>query len=135
MAAITIPREILDQIEAQAREEQPRECCGVLGGRGHRVHSHYPLRNQARRPEARFFASPEDLFAAIRRMRAAGETLLAIYHSHPRGPARPSPTDIELAFYPGALHLIISLAPRPMARAFEIRGQRVTEVEITVAER
>jgi len=134
MTTIAIPKAILQAIEAQAREEQPRECCGVLGGRGRRVRSRYPLRNQATHPETRFFAAPEDLFASMRQMRAADEELLVIYHSHPRGPAQPSATDIELAFYPAALYLIIALAPQRETRAFRINGQIVEEVKIEVTE-
>src|SRR5215210_2058742 len=105
MTAIAIHRAILQAIKAQAQNEQPRECCGVLGGRGARVLSSYPLRNQSPQPETRFLAAPEDLFVAMRRMREAHEELLAIYHSHPRGPAQPSASDIEMAFYPEVVYL------------------------------
>ena len=134
MTTIAIPKTILDEIAAQARAEQPRECCGVLGGRAERVVSRYPLRNQAAQPETRFFASPEDLFAAMRQMRAARQKLLAIYHSHPRGPAWPSATDIEMAFYSEAIYLIIALEPEWEAHAFAIHGQSVSEISITIIE-
>ena len=131
---IAIPNAILRAIEAHSRAEQPRECCGVLGGRGARALSSYPLRNQAAQPETRFFAAPEDLFAAMLRMREAREELVAIYHSHPRGPACPSASDIELAFYSDAIYLIAALDPQWEIRAFRIQGQTVTEVAIEVIE-
>jgi proteasome lid subunit RPN8/RPN11 len=134
MTAIAIPKAILHAIETHSRDEQPRECCGVLGGKGTRVLNSYPLRNQAVQPETRFFAAPEDLFAAMRRMRQAREELLAIYHSHPRGPARPSASDIEMAFYSEAVYLIAALDPEWEMRAFRINGQTVTEVAIEVVE-
>ena len=28
-----IPKQLIDQIVAQAREELPNECCGLIGGR------------------------------------------------------------------------------------------------------
>lgn len=134
MTAIAIPKTILHAIETQALSEQPRECCGVLGGRGARVFSSYPLRNQATQPETRFFAAPEDLFLAMRQMREAREELLAIYHSHPRGLAQPSASDIEMAFYSEAVYLIAALNPQWALRAFRVRHQTVTEIAIEVIE-
>ena len=52
----------------------------------------------------------------------SGWTLGAIYHSHTRSPAYPSQTDVNLAFYPDALYLIVSLQDpeKPDVRAFRI---------------
>ena len=82
----------------------------------------YPLRNVARDSSARYEAAPEELFAAQREMRAQSEELLAIYHSHPRAvDPVPSATDIQLAFYPSAIYLIIGLgAETPVLRAFRL---------------
>jgi [CysO sulfur-carrier protein]-S-L-cysteine hydrolase len=128
--AINIPRSIFDDIISQAYDERPCECCGLLGGRSWQVFSRYPLANKSPEPTKRYFAAPEDLFEAMRRMRSEGEDLVAIYHSHPRGPAYPSPTDIELAFYQEAVYLIIGLEPQVEMRAFTINGQEVTEIQI-----
>ena len=98
---------------AHARECAPAECCGLLGGRGASVESVYRLRNVARDPAVAYEAAPEELFDAQRLMRARGETLVGIYHSHPRSsdPA-PSPTDVRLAFYPAAVYFIIGFDER-----------------------
>ena len=49
----------------------------------------------------------------------------AIYHSHPSGPARPSPTDLAEAYYPDALAVIVSLAGAiPRTGAFALDGER-----------
>ena len=52
----------------------------------------------------------------------AGLKLAAIYHSHPRGPETPSPTDIACAIYPDSVYLIVSLATpdRPVVKGFRI---------------
>jgi proteasome lid subunit RPN8/RPN11 len=75
---------------------------------------------------------PGRLIDAFRDMRQRGEALYAIYHSHLQGPARPSPTDIEQAAYPEALHLIIALrgAEPPELRAYRIRNSRVQPVAL-----
>jgi proteasome lid subunit RPN8/RPN11 len=131
---IKIPRSIVDEIIEQARAEQPRECCGLLGGGDSRARNRYPLENRSPEPERRYFAAPEDLFGAMRRMRAACEELVVIYHSHPRGPAWPSQTDIELAFYPEAVYLIIVLEPQAEMRAFQINEGCVNEIAIDVVD-
>ena len=128
MLQIVIPRALLTEIESHAQEEVPRECCGLLAGRGGQIVARYPLRNQSADPEREYFATPEDLFVAMRRMRERREELLAIYHSHPRGPAYPSATDLETAFYPEAVYLIVALTPTPEVRCFQISNHTFKEV-------
>ncbi|HEV2864637.1 MAG TPA: M67 family metallopeptidase [Pyrinomonadaceae bacterium] len=119
---IRVGTALVGQMFEHASAAVPEECCGLLGGRGAEAASVYPLRNVAEDARAAYEASPEELFAAQREMRARGETLLAIYHSHPRSadPA-PSDTDVRLAFYPSAVYLIIGFgADGPVLRAFRI---------------
>lgn len=127
----------LEKIFAYAREANPAECCGLIGGADCRVTNIYPLLNVAADPNVSYEAAPEDLFAAQRQMRDRGEELLAIYHSHPRSAApEPSETDVRLAYYPQAVYFIIGLAgPQPVARAFRIseREERWEEVEYVIA--
>ena len=127
-----------DQIFASARETDPAECCGLIGGTGDGgAKSIYPLRNVAVDQIVSYEAAPEDLFAAQRQMRDRGEELLAIYHSHPRSAEPvPSETDIRLAYYPQAVYFIVGLAgPQPVIRAFRIseREERWEEVEYVIA--
>jgi proteasome lid subunit RPN8/RPN11 len=126
-----------DQILAHAKQADPAECCGLIGGAGSQVTSIYPLHNVDPDPRVSYEAAPEDLFAAQRQMRGRGEELLAIYHSHPRS-AEPEPSekDVRLAYYPQAVYFIIGLAgPQPVARAFRIseREERWEEVEYVIA--
>jgi proteasome lid subunit RPN8/RPN11 len=131
---LTIAQTLLDEIHEQTAAEAPRECCGLLGGvrreSTYLARSRYPLHNQSAQPETQFFAAPEDLFPAMRQMRERGEDLVAIYHSHPRGPARPSETDLALAFYPEAFLIIVTLSPIPGLRAFRLSGNDAIEVEV-----
>jgi proteasome lid subunit RPN8/RPN11 len=64
-----------------------------------------------------------------------GMDLVGIFHSHTFTEAYPSRTDVELAGYPDATYLILSLADleAPELRAFRIREGEVGEVEVQVA--
>lgn len=133
---ISLQRSLVEQIIFHAREENPRECCGLLGGAADgRVQTIYRMRNVATDPLATYEAAPEDLFAAQRSMRERGEQLLAIYHSHPRSKdPRPSVTDMRLAYYPSAVYFIVGLGDKePCLRAFCIseREGRWEPVEYT----
>ena len=135
MITVTPPQ--LERIFAHAKQADPAECCGLIGGAGELVQSIYPLRNVAADTVVSYEAAPEDLFAAQRQMRERSEELLAIYHSHPRAAEpEPSETDVRLAFYPQAVYLIVGLAgPQPVVRAFRIseRDERWEEVEYAIA--
>lgn len=124
-----------EEIIAHARECSPNECCGLIGGRDHIAQTVYRTRNIAVDPLVTYEAAPEDLFAAQRAMRARGEELIAIYHSHPRAKdPEPSLTDVRLAYYPSAVYLIVGLGNHePCVRAFQINereGWRPIEYQL-----
>jgi len=135
MKTIELRRSIRDEIILHAQKDSPRECCGLLAGTviGSRsiANSRYPLVNDAANPEREYFASPEGLFKAMRSMRVAMQEMIAIYHSHPKGEAKPSHTDLELASYK-TVYLIVGLAATPEIRAFEFENGNATEVTIIV---
>jgi len=57
----------------------------------------------------------------------------AIVHSHVRSPARPSPTDVGLAFYPDALYVLVSLAEDqadPVTGAECVRAWRIVDGQV-----
>jgi proteasome lid subunit RPN8/RPN11 len=132
--SICITEAVRLAIEAHALKSRPAECCGLLSGRVEVITEIHPLRNEAETPETRYFATPEDLFAAMRRIRESGQILLGVYHSHPRSPAHPSASDVEMAFYPEAFYFIISLEPRVELRAFKIEQSRIEDVEIMISQ-
>ncbi len=123
---LKVGRALVEELFARAREAAPNECCGLLGGRGAEAESVYPLRNVATDARVAYEAAPEELFAAQRLLRGRGESLLAIYHSHPRSPdPLPSAADVRLAFYPAAVYLIIGFdeTGRGVLGAFRIYEQ------------
>ena len=119
---IRLSEQQFEEIVAHAREAAPHECCGLIGGVSDQARTVYRTRNIAVDAHVTYEAAPEDLFAAQRAMRARGEQLIAIYHSHPRAKdPEPSPTDVRLAYYPSAVYLIVGLANHePCVRAFQI---------------
>ena len=135
---ITLRSSQREEIFAHARDADPDECCGLIGGENGRARSIYPLRNVALNSEVAYEAAPEQLFGAQRQMRERGEQLLAIYHSHPRSKEPlPSDTDVRLAYYPAATYLIIGLGgkePRLSAFCISEREQRWERVEYEIAD-
>lgn len=73
----------------------PREACGLVayGGDG-RPARLYRLSNVHSDP-ARFEIDPVGHFRTIVEVESKGWTIGAVYHSHPRGPSRPSRLDLE----------------------------------------
>lgn len=59
----------------------------------------------------------------------AGLELGAIYHSHTRSRPEPSQTDINLAFYPEALYVIVGLA----GREADVQAWRIVDGEVSPA--
>ena len=122
------------RILRHARRAKPRECCGLLAGRGDRVVFSAATRNIAR-GVSRYQIDPAAHIALRRVLRAfvPPMAIVGVYHSHPRGDARPSPRDVSEAAYPEWIHLIVGRrGGRPALAAFEIAGGRVREVPIVV---
>jgi proteasome lid subunit RPN8/RPN11 len=131
-SSISITDEVKAAIETHALESSPYECCGLLSGKDNLIVTIHPLRNAAHTPLTNYFASPEDMFSAMRRMREMRQEMIGIYHSHPRSKAYPSPTDVQMAFYPEAIYFIISLEPQMELRAFKINSAIIKEVDFRI---
>lgn len=87
--------------------------------------------NVAPTPRTRYVIAPREQLAAFREMDAAGEDLVAIYHSHPATEPRPSATDVAEAHYPDAIYLLVSLrGQEPELAAWTIRGGEVGAVPV-----
>lgn len=123
-----------DTLVAHARAEYPNEACALLGGRDHAVAKIYALPNAEASPTF-YIVEPKAQLQAMTEMDDLGMELVGIFHSHTFTEAYPSRTDIELAGYPDATYLILSLADleAPTLRGFSIRDGQVSEVGIRVA--
>ncbi|HEU0318384.1 MAG TPA: M67 family metallopeptidase [Solirubrobacteraceae bacterium] len=127
-----IARDMLDDIVAHAQADAPDECCGMIAADGGEATRVYRAANAAASPLRYEFDGREQLRIQTE-IEDAGWELGAIYHSHTRSPPLPSQTDINLAFYPDSLYVIVGVAgEEPEVRAFRIVGAEVEEVELTV---
>jgi proteasome lid subunit RPN8/RPN11 len=107
---VRISRADWDELVAHAREDAPNECCGYLRARDGVV---------------------EEVFRAVNKLDDDGFEV-AIYHSHPKSPAVPSQTDINLAHYPHWRYLIVSLDGEPEVRVWRIADGKVEEEPLDV---
>lgn len=140
MSTLSIPREILDDMVAHAREGLPDEVCGMLAGRGSEAITHYRLNNDNPSPVS-YSVDPTQQLNVLRNIESSGLELVGIYHSHPDSPPLPSITDINRAFFPGtrelnyphAVYVIIGLSgPSPEVKAYRIGQADIEQVEIKI---
>lgn len=131
---LRIARPFLNQVLDHLRACYPLEGCGLLAGNEMgTVTAVYPIENVLHSLTA-YEMDPQQQIEAMLALEAAGWQLLAIYHSHPQGPELPSATDIAQAYYPEAMHIIVSLREQtaPVVRAFRIVGREVVEQKMKV---
>lgn len=107
--ALTLSKEVADEIASHAQSTYPHECVGLLLGtiegetkravRAHSVENQWS--GQVALTDAehehslrdRFYLDPRDYLKADRAARAAGLDIVGCYHSHPDDQARPSERD------------------------------------------
>src|SRR5438477_7982017 len=125
-----ITRELYEEMVAHAREEAPNECCGMIASRDGEAVKVYQAVNAAASP-LRYEIDGAEQYRIQMEIYDNDLDLGAIYHSHTRSAPYPSQTDINLAFYPDALYVIVGLAGgEPDVRAFTIRDGRVADAEL-----
>ena len=129
---LRIPRALLDDVYAHAREGVPQEVCGLLAGtRGedgsHAVTCVFRIPNAHPRPVGEYLLDPaEQLRVTLHVEDDLGLEVLGFYHSHPIGPARLSATDAARATWPGVSYLLVWLRPEEghlSARWDDVRGR------------
>lgn len=130
---IELPQEIVDGMIAHARDEFPQECCGMLAGiNGKPVKQVRATNSEA--SEFRYRVDDRELLKFLRECDDNDWDFLAVYHSHTRSQAYPSPTDVRLARnWPDPYYILVSLEndDSPVVRAFRIDDGEITEEEIS----
>lgn len=135
MFNLEIPNIIFEQMIAQAKAEAPIEACGILAGNNNRIKRLYKMTNTDKRND-HFMMEPTEQFKVVKDIRTAGLEMLAIYHSHPETPARPSAEDNRLALTSDVTYIIVSLqnGDHPAVKGFLMENGRVTEVPVKIVE-
>jgi [CysO sulfur-carrier protein]-S-L-cysteine hydrolase len=130
---VQVPRAIVDEVVDHAREDAPNECCGIIATEDGRAVRLFRAANAEASP-VRYSLDPHEQYRITMEIEENGWELGAIYHSHTRSPAYPSQTDVNLAFYPDALYLIVSVQDReqPDLRAFKIAEGQIEPVELEI---
>jgi [CysO sulfur-carrier protein]-S-L-cysteine hydrolase len=123
---VVVPPDIRQALVDHALSEAPNEACGLLVMRDGVAHRYVPGRNAAASPyRFELDVDPETWF-----LEDEGYEL-AVFHSHPSSPARPSRTDVEnIGLWQGKPYVILSAGTGDLA-AFTIEDGRVTSVPLT----
>ena len=127
-----ISRALLDEIVEHARAEAPNECCGMIATQDGVAVAVHRARNAAASP-LRYEMDGMEQYKIQTAIEDGGYALGAIYHSHTRSDPEPSQTDINLAFYPDALYVIVGVkGEEPDVRAWRIVDGAVSEAALEV---
>ncbi|MCE9621457.1 MAG: M67 family metallopeptidase [Actinomycetia bacterium] len=113
-----------------AYDGYPLEACGLLVGKGTRVHRYVACTNEA--ASARVYTVPgKELLRAEREAEADGLEIIGVFHSHTHSEPYPSPTDVAQAPDPTWLYVIVSLKREaPEARCYRLVDGAISEVPI-----
>lgn len=131
-ASIWISKQHLDEMRKHVEANLPEEACGLVAGKEGRSQRVYLVENILHSP-IRYRMNPEGQLKAFIELEQNGWELLAIFHSHPRGPEHPSATDTDEAYYPEAAHLIWSYTDGEWrCLAFRIVEQKIAKVVVNL---
>lgn len=104
---LTFAQNKFDEMLAFAWSAYPQEAVGLVGGTRGIVRGVYQLENIA--PFRTFFAEPYSQYLAMKSMKAAGQELMATFHSHPEGAPKLSEEDKRFVFEVSPIAIVISL--------------------------
>jgi [CysO sulfur-carrier protein]-S-L-cysteine hydrolase len=123
---VVIPAEVRSALVEHAEAELPNEACGLLVLRDGVAERLVPGRNRAASPyRFELEVDPETWF-----LEDEGYEL-AVFHSHPSSPPRPSRTDVEnIGLWEGRAYVILSLRTGELA-AWTIRDGSVDSLPLT----
>lgn len=108
---MVIPAEVRSALVEHAEAERPNEACGLIALRDSVAERYFPGTNRAASPyRFELEIDPEVWF-----LEDEGAEL-AVFHSHPSSPPRPSRTDVEsIGLWEGRPYLILSLRSGELA--------------------
>jgi proteasome lid subunit RPN8/RPN11 len=123
---VVIPAEVRLALVEHAEAELPNEACGLIALRDGVAERFFPGRNRAASPyRFELEIDPEVWF-----LEDDGYEL-AVFHSHPSSPPRPSRTDVEaIGLWEGKPYVILSLRSGELA-AWTIADDSVNGLELS----
>jgi [CysO sulfur-carrier protein]-S-L-cysteine hydrolase len=123
---VVIPAEVRSALVEHAEAELPNEACGLLVLRDGIAERLVPGRNRAASPyRFELEVDPETWF-----LEDEGYDL-AVFHSHPSSPPRPSRTDVEnIGLWEGRPYVILSLCTGELA-AWTIADGSVSSLDVS----
>jgi desampylase len=127
----TMTQAIIDRIRDDASHSDA-EICGALLGDGTAVTEMLPLTNHSVHTRDSFHIPAAEVMRLERAAESDGNMLMGFYHSHPRGDAVPSVTDV-LEAVPGYVYWIVSRSGE--LRAWRLRDDRTRFDEVEVVTR
>jgi proteasome lid subunit RPN8/RPN11 len=134
-AGLRLSQAQLDAVLDHARACKPEEACGILAGDGDGDVKRVFLMENSEHSSSFYVMDSGEQFQVFDEIEKDGLQLVAIFHSHPHSPAYPSAQDMELAFYPDSVYLIISLMnSEPESHAYRIIENKISEVGICIRE-
>lgn len=130
---LILPKDARDKITNQCIKEFPNEACGILAGKDGKAEKVYEMANTDK-TAATFFMDAKEQLKAMKDIRTLGLEMVGIYHSHVASPAYPSSHDVEMAFYPEASYVIVSLKDKtnPEVKSFKIKEGKIEEEEVKI---
>jgi [CysO sulfur-carrier protein]-S-L-cysteine hydrolase len=152
--ALRIQRAALEEMERHARDDYPRECCGILlsvAGKDQvrrianiqdQLHAENPV-DHPRDAKTAYYMDPKELLAVLRESEDHGRPIRAFYHSHPEHGAYFSEEDQKRALegsdeplYPDAIFLVLSVVAGRvedlLAVAWDAASRTFAPVELLV---
>ncbi len=122
-----------EKLVEHTEKEAPNEACGILAGKDYKVEKVYEMVNTDNSAKT-FFMEPKQQLKVMKEIRNLGLEMIGIYHSHLETEAYPSAHDVELAYYPEASYVIVSIKDKdnPGIRSFKIVEGKISEEEVRI---
>jgi proteasome lid subunit RPN8/RPN11 len=123
---VVIPAEVRSALVEHAEAERPNEACGLIALKDGVAERFFPGRNRAASPyRFELEIDPEVWFVEDDGYE------LAVFHSHPASPPRPSRTDVEsIGLWAGRPYVILSLRTGELA-AWTIDDGRISGLPLS----
>jgi [CysO sulfur-carrier protein]-S-L-cysteine hydrolase len=123
---VVIPAEVRSALVEHAEAERPNEACGLIALKDGVAERFFPGRNRAASPyRFELEIDPEVWFVEDDGYE------LAVFHSHPASPPRPSRTDVEsIGLWTGRPYVILSLRTGELA-AWTIEDGRISGLPLS----